>query len=234
VDHRERARDEVTDGGSHGEVTVRVFSGGPFAENGYLLVCTGTKSAILVDPGAGVEGMLAAVESEGLEVELIVLTHAHLDHVDGLGRAKARTGAPVLLHPSDEPLYRSAPTQAQWFGVRIDPLPAIDRPLEDGDVISFGSCSLEVRHAPGHAPGHVILVGDGFALVGDCVFAGSIGRTDLPGGDFTGLMRSIRTRILTLPDETVLYSGHGPETTVGHERIGNPFLASDLGGRGFA
>lgn len=220
--------------GSHGEVTIRAFGGGPFGQNGYLVVCTGTRSAILVDPGAGVDEMLSAVDSEQLAVESIVLTHAHLDHVDGVARAKDRTGASVLLHSADEPLYRSAPTQAHWFGVRIDPLPPIDRHLEDGDRITFGACALEVRFTPGHAPGHVILVGDGFAIVGDCVFAGSIGRTDLPGGDFAELMRSIRARILTLPDETVLYTGHGPETTVGHERVANPFLAGDLGGRGFA
>jgi hydroxyacylglutathione hydrolase len=224
----------VSESKSFGEVTVRAYSGGAFAQNGYLVVCTRTGKAILVDPGAGVDGMLETVATEGVEVELIVLTHAHLDHVDGVGRAKAATGAPVLLHRADESLYRSAPVQAQWFGVSVDPLPQVDRSLQEGDVVSFGDCRLEVRHTPGHAPGHVILVGDGFALVGDCVFNGSIGRTDLPGGDFGQLMQSIRTHILSLPDETVLYSGHGPDTTVGHERATNPFLAGDFGGRGFA
>jgi hydroxyacylglutathione hydrolase len=219
---------------TRGGVTVRAFGGGPFAQNGFLVACAGEGVGILVDPGAGVGEMLAAAEAQGLRIELIVLTHAHLDHVDGVPRAKRETGAPVLLHPDDEPLYRAAPVQAQWFGVHIDPLPPVDRPLAHGDRIRFGGCELEVRHTPGHAPGHVILVGDGVALVGDCVFNGSIGRTDLPGGDFQTLMRSIRAEILTLPEETVLYSGHGPETTVGHERVSNPFLAPNFGGSSFA
>jgi hydroxyacylglutathione hydrolase len=217
-----------------GEATVRGFTGGAFAQNGFLVVCAGTGSGILVDPGAGVGEMLATAAAEDVRIEQIVLTHAHLDHVDGVARAKRETGAPVLLHPDDESIYHAAPKQAQWFGVDFDPLPPVDGPLADGDTVCFGECELRVHHTPGHSPGHVILVGDGFALVGDCVFAGSIGRTDLPGGDFQQLMHSIRSRILTLPDETVLYSGHGPETTVGHERVGNPFLVADLGGRGFA
>jgi hydroxyacylglutathione hydrolase len=217
-----------------GEATVRGFTGGAFAQNGYVVTCTRTSRGILVDPGAGVEQMLQAAERDGVTIELIVLTHAHIDHVDGVARAKRATGAPVLLHRDDEQMYHAAPVQAQWFGVQVEPLPPIDRHLADGDTIRFGECELRVRHTPGHAPGHVILVGDGYALVGDCVFAGSIGRTDLPGGDYQQLMRSIRTHILPLPEETVLYSGHGPETTVGHERVSNPFLAADLGGRGFA
>jgi hydroxyacylglutathione hydrolase len=219
---------------SGGEATVRGFSGGAFAQNGFLVVCTGSQKGILVDPGAAVDQMLATAEREKVQIELIVLTHAHVDHVDGVGRAKGATGAPVLLHPDDEPLYHAAPKQAEWFGVRIDPLPPIDQHLQDGGTVRFGDCELRVHHTPGHSPGHVVLVGDGFALVGDCVFAGSIGRTDLPGGDYQQLMRSIRTHILPLPEETVLYSGHGPETTVGHERISNPFLVADFGGRGFA
>jgi hydroxyacylglutathione hydrolase len=167
-------------------------------------------------------------------VKAIVLTHAHLDHVDGVARAKAATGAPVLLHPDDEPLYRAAPTQAQWFGLEVEAPPPVDGPLEPGGYVEFGECALEVRFTPGHAPGHVVLVGDGFALIGDVVFAGSIGRTDLPGGDFQQLMRSIREQILTLPDETTLYTGHGPATTVGHERVSNPFLAPQFGSGGFA
>jgi hydroxyacylglutathione hydrolase len=213
---------------------VRSFSGGAFAQNGYVVSCAGSGKGVLVDPGAAVGEMLKAVRDQELEIERIVLTHAHLDHVEGVARAKRETGAPVLLHPDDEPLYHAAPTQAQWFGVEIEAPPPVDRHLSAGDRIRFGGCELEVRFTPGHAPGHVILVGDGAALVGDCVFQGSIGRTDLPGGDFQTLMRSIRAEILTLPDETVLYSGHGPETTVGHERATNPFLAPQLGGSSFA
>lgn len=228
-----RNRNREEDLAGNGEMVVRGFTGGAFAQNGYLVRCVASEKAILVDPGAAVEEMLRSAEESGVEIELIVLTHAHLDHVEGLARAKRATGAPVLLHADDLPLFRAAPTQAQWFGVEMEPLPPVDRQMVDAERIRFGECELEVRHTPGHAPGHVILVGSGSALVGDCVFAGSIGRTDLPGGDFQTLMRSIRQRILDLPDETVLYSGHGPETTVGHERATNPFLAPQTGGSRF-
>ncbi|HET8654572.1 MAG TPA: MBL fold metallo-hydrolase [Longimicrobiaceae bacterium] len=217
-----------------GEMTVRCFAGGAFDQNGYLVTCVSSGHAILVDPGAGVAEMLAAVHAAGVQVDAIVLTHAHIDHVEGVARAKRETGAPVYLHLADDALYRAAAAQAQWFGVQLEPPPPADGYLADGDVVRFGGCVLEVRFAPGHAPGHIVLVGDGLALVGDCVFNGSIGRSDLPGGDFQTLMRSIRERILPLPDETILYPGHGPETTVGHERATNPFLAPDTGGSRFA
>jgi hydroxyacylglutathione hydrolase len=218
-----------------GEAVIRSFPGGAFMQNGLVVHCAVTGEGILVDPGATVAEMLRHVEASGIRVRSIVLTHAHLDHVEGVARAKAAfPDAPLLLHPDDEPLYRAAPTQAQWFGVSMDPLPPPEGALSVDRAVEFGECALAVRHAPGHAPGHVVLVGDGFALVGDCVFAGSIGRTDLPGGDFQTLMRSIRGKILTLPEETVLYTGHGAETTVGHERVGNPFLAPGFGGSQFA
>ena len=216
------------------DTIVRGFGGGPFGQNGYVVSCVRSNKGILVDPGASVGDMLKAAREGEIQIEAIVLTHAHIDHIDGVAEAKRETGAPVYLHPADEPLYRQALTQAQWFGVTLDPPPPIDEHLREGTPIRFGECELEVRHTPGHAPGHVILVGDGVALVGDCVFSGSIGRTDLPGGDFQTLMKSIRTHILSLPDETVLYSGHGEETTVGHERVSNPFLAPQLGGSNFA
>jgi len=213
---------------------VSRFGGGDFGENGYVLRCPRTGQVILVDPGATVDAMLAHVEEVHGTVARIVLTHAHIDHVDGVARAKTATGAPIHLHPADEPLYRQAAAQAKWFGVDLDPLPPLDEYLAHGEVLVLGDCRLEVRHTPGHAPGHVILVGLGLAIVGDCVFAGSIGRTDLPGGDFQTLMASIRSHILSLPDDTVLYSGHGPETTVGHERKSNPFLVPHFGGSRFA
>lgn len=219
---------------SNSDTIVRSFTGGAFDQNGLLVWCARSGKALLIDPGAAVEDMLTAARESQLEVVRIVLTHAHLDHVDGLARAKKATGAPILLHQDDMPLYRAAPTQAQWFGIELEALPEIDAFLTEGELIQFGDCELQVLHTPGHAPGHVILVGDGMAIVGDCVFAGSIGRTDLPGGDFQTLMSSIRRRILTLPDETTLYSGHGPETTVGHERATNPFLTQQLGGSSFA
>lgn len=213
---------------------IRAFPGGPFDQNGYLVYCAETREGILVDPGATTPEILAAAREGEVSIRSIVLTHAHLDHVDGVARAKRETGAPILLHADDDELYRAAPVQAEWFGLKMEPLPPVDGRLVEGEAVEFGTCSLSVRHTPGHAPGHVILVGDGYALAGDCVFAGSIGRTDLPGGDFQTLMRSIRTQILTLPDETRLLTGHGPETTVGHERVANPFLTGNYGGSSFA
>ncbi len=216
------------------EMIVRGFTGGAFVQNAYLVTCAETGGGILVDPGAAVGDMLEVVRRDGVEVSAIVLTHAHLDHVEGVAKARRETGAPILLHPADLPLYEAAPEQAQMFGLSIEALPPVDRLIELDEEIAVGDCTLRVREAPGHAPGHIILLGDGLALVGDCVFNGSIGRTDLAGGDLGTLMRSIRAEILTLPEETTLYSGHGPETTVGHERATNPFLVPNLGGSTFA
>jgi hydroxyacylglutathione hydrolase len=227
------AREQEVGMGS-GEMIVRGFAGGAFGENSYLVSCARTGEAIIVDPGAAIGSVLEAASTAGARVGSIVLTHAHIDHVEGLAEAKDRTGAPVSLHRADAQLYGAAPTQAEWFGLRIQPLPPVDRWMEEGDRVEFGDCTFSVLHTPGHAPGHVILVSDGLAIVGDCVFLGSIGRTDLPGGDFQTLMQSIRSRILTLPDETQLYTGHGPETSVGHERATNPFLTPSFGGSTFA
>lgn len=216
-----------------GDVVVQGFTGGAFAENCYLVRCARTDAAIIVDPGAATPQLLAAVRESGARVESIVLTHAHIDHVEGLALAKRETGAPVYLHPADKQWYDAAPMQAEMFGVPIEPLPPVDHPLNEGDTVRFGDVELAVRFAPGHAPGHVILVGEAMAVVGDVVFQGSIGRTDLPGGDFQTLMKSIRSEILTLPDEMVLHTGHGPDTTVGHERASNPFLVPHFGGGQF-
>lgn len=213
---------------------VQGFTAGGFGTNGYLVTCPENSEAILVDPGAAVGQMLAAAGAAGARVVAIVLTHAHIDHIEGVARAKRETGAPIHLHREDESLYRGGSAQAQVFGVGFEQPPPVDEYLRHGEQVRFGGCTLEIRHTPGHAPGHVTLVGDGFALVGDCVFNGSIGRTDLPGGDLETLMKSIRTQILTLPEETVLHSGHGPDTTVGHERRSNPFLVPHFGGSSFA
>lgn len=213
-----------------GEAVVQGFTGGAFGQNCYLVRCARTGAAILVDPGAATPQMLDAARASGARVEAIVLTHAHIDHVEGVARARRDTGAPIYLHPADEQWYQAAPMQAEMFGVPIEPLPPTDHPLAGGDTVRFGEVELAVRFAPGHAPGHVVLVGEAMALVGDVVFQGSIGRTDLPGGDFQTLMRSIRSEILTLPDAMVLHTGHGPDTTVGHERATNPFLVPHFGG----
>ena len=205
------------------------FPVGPLQANAYLAICEETRRCALVDPGGESQRLLAAAADANATVEAILLTHAHLDHVGGVAAAKRETGAPVYLHPADMALYTAAPIQARSFGLEIETPPPPDAELEDGQIIEVGSDRLEVRHTPGHSPGHVSLIGQGFALVGDCVFAGSIGRTDLPGGDYRTLLESIHERLLTLPDETVLYSGHGPATTVGRERQFNPFLTGAVG-----
>jgi hydroxyacylglutathione hydrolase len=207
------------------------FTAGAFGENGYLAICE-SGEAVAVDPGACAARMAAVLHEQGCELAAILLTHAHLDHVEGVARLRAHAEAPIWLHAADRPLYDAVSQQAIAFGLDVEVPPPPDHAFKAGETFRFGSCAFEVRHAPGHAPGHVILysAADGLAFVGDVVFQGSIGRTDLPGGDFQTLMRSIREQVLTLPDETRLLTGHGPETTVRAERVGNPFLVPHYGG----
>jgi hydroxyacylglutathione hydrolase len=214
-------------------VRIRTYTGGDFGENAYLAECEETGATVAIDPGAGAERMVADLEREGGALDAILLTHAHLDHVEGVHTVRAfAPDVPILLHTADLGLYRSLPQQAAMFGLRAEPQPEPTGELTPGERFTFGETGFDIRFTPGHAPGHVILVAadDGFALVGDVVFQGSIGRTDLPGGDFKTLMRSIRDEVLSLPDETVLYPGHGPATTVGAERATNPFLIPHYGG----
>jgi len=205
---------------------VLTFTGGAFVHNTVLVVCADGRSALLVDPGAATPDALAAARARELRVAAILLTHAHLDHVEGVAQAKRETGAPIHLHPLDRPLYDSLFIQAATCGVPFEEQPPPDVDLVPGTNLVFGGSEFEVVFTPGHAPGHVMFVStsEPVAISGDVVFAGSIGRTDLPGGDHRVLMESIRTSVLTLPPETRLYPGHGPETTVGHGRATNPFL----------
>lgn len=197
---------------------------GQFQENCYLLAEAGSTDAVIVDPGEEPELFLATAEREGLQIREIWLTHAHLDHVVGVADIKAATGAPIFLHPADEPLYRNLPQQGLWFGLRLAAPPPIDRQLSHGGSLTLGSTVFQVRHTPGHSAGSVCFITDGIVIGGDVLFQGSIGRTDLPGGNFERLIQSIRDELLPLPDATVVYSGHGPATTVGAERRSNPFL----------
>ncbi len=215
---------------------VETYTGGPFQENGYLAVCSATGKAIVIDPGAWAPRLAGKIREEEIDVAAIVLTHAHLDHVEGVPAIREVTDAPIHLHPTDRPLYDGADRQAAAFGIPFKgPLPPPEKSLGHAQIFRFGQEELRVREAPGHAPGHVILISDAhrLAFVGDVVFMGSIGRTDLPGGDFQQLMASIREEVLSLPDDFRLLTGHGPETTVGQERAGNPFLRPNLRG-GFA
>ncbi len=212
---------------------IRTFTGGGFGENGYLAVCEQSSICVAIDPGGSAPDMAREIEASGLHLQAILLTHAHLDHIEGVNDIRAISPeVPIWLHPDDLGLYRGVVQQAAMFGLRVDAQPEPTDALVPGEAYDFGECTFEVGFAPGHAPGHVVFTAldDGLAIVGDVVFQGSIGRTDLPGGDFQTLMKSIREEILTLPDDTVLYTGHGPPTTVGHERLGNPFLVPHYGG----
>jgi glyoxylase-like metal-dependent hydrolase (beta-lactamase superfamily II) len=202
---------------------VRVPNG-QFLENCYLVIDEASRQCAVIDPGEDADLICRTVAAEGVRSVAIWLTHAHIDHVLGVPRMKAETDAPVFLHPADRPLYDAMPQQALAFGMQAAPLPMPDGSLAHGDVLRVGGLAFEVRHAPGHSPGHVVLVGHGAAFAGDVLFAGSIGRTDLPGGDYETLMASIEREVLSLPDDTIVYPGHGSETTVGRERRTNPFL----------
>jgi hydroxyacylglutathione hydrolase len=215
-------------------IRIQTFPGGDFAENGYLIVCGENGPGIAIDPGADSSFMVQWLNDEGVSLDAIVLTHAHLDHVEGVPELRQLApDVPIYLHEHDRMLYDAVDMQARAFNLEeIGPLPPPTDTLAHGQELVFGACRFEIRHAPGHAPGHVILYlrDESLAFVGDVVFQGSIGRSDLPGGDYHQLMESIRTEVLSLPDDTRLLTGHGPETTVGWERRTNPFIVGLYGG----
>lgn len=202
----------------------------PFAKNGYVLGCERTREAVYVDPGDEVEQLLTVIAEGGFKPRAILLTHAHLDHVSGVGRAKRALQVPIHLHRDDLFLYDQAGIHGRLYGLQIEQPPPVDVYYEGPGPLAFGDYDVFVYHTPGHCPGGVCLqVGrrgqPGRDLfVGDTLFAGSIGRTDLPGGDYETLMRSITDVLYKFGDDARVYSGHGPETTIGHERRTNPFL----------
>jgi hydroxyacylglutathione hydrolase len=202
----------------------------PFYKNGFVIGCEDTGEGVVVDPGDEVEQLLDFASRRRLTITQILLTHAHLDHVTGVARAKAALGVPVWLHQADNFLYQKVVEQGRMFGIEVAPQPPIDRFYEGEGPLRFGRYEVRVLHTPGHCPGGVCLAvsreGQATAtlLVGDTLFAGSIGRADLPGGDMDTLLRSIRDVLFRFPDETVVWSGHGPQTTIGQERRTNPFV----------
>jgi hydroxyacylglutathione hydrolase len=205
------------------------LTNGMFAENCYVVADRDAGEAVLVDPGEEADLFLARLRSERLTLTAIWLTHAHLDHVAGVGAVKDHLDVPVWLHPADRPLYDHAPDQARMLlGSTMPPPPPPDRVIVPGATMRVGTCDFEVRFVPGHSPGSVAFVREGVAIVGDVLFAGSVGRVDLPGGDGPTLMASIRDGLMPLPDETVVYPGHGPETTIGRERVTNPFVTGAI------
>jgi hydroxyacylglutathione hydrolase len=202
----------------------------PFFKNGFVVACEETRRAVLIDPGDEVDELLAIVRERGLTVEQILVTHGHMDHVSGITAARRATGAPVRMHRDDLFLYESAVEQGRMFGYDVDQPAPPDACLEPDARLTFGNLEVTVLHTPGHSPGGVCFVigpagaEDGEVFAGDTLFAGSIGRTDLPRGDYKTLMASIRGALMTLPDERPVHPGHGPRTTIGRERRSNPFL----------
>jgi glyoxylase-like metal-dependent hydrolase (beta-lactamase superfamily II) len=207
----------------------------PFMKNGFVLGCETTREGVVIDPGDDVDLLLVAVEQHALKIGAILLTHAHLDHVTGVARAREVLDVPVWLHAADHFLYQGVVQQGMMFGIQVAPQPPVDRFYEEDQALRFGEYEISVRHTPGHCPGGVALAVNGdprtqgptdrrVLIVGDTLFAGSIGRTDLPGGDLESLLRSIREVLFAFPDGTPVYPGHGEPTTIGHEKRTNPFL----------
>ncbi len=204
------------------------LTNGAFAENCYLVADRPSGDVVIVDPGEEADLFLRRIETEAWTLRAIWLTHAHLDHIAGVARIVRATNVEIYLHPDDRSLYDSVLEQAKWLGVEMEPAPPPNHSLASGDTVTVGDCALTVAHTPGHSPGSVSFIGNGVALVGDVLFAGSVGRVDLPGGDGPTLLNTINQSLMSLPDDTIVYPGHGPATTIGQERMNNPFVTGGI------
>jgi hydroxyacylglutathione hydrolase len=212
-------------------VTLAVFEHrvvGPLACNCYVVGDPATREAVVIDPGDDADGIAASIAGQDLVVVAIVATHAHFDHIVAAGRLRELTGAPFYLHEDDRPLLSWMQTSGRLFlGVELPPPPRVDATVAEGDLLSAGAARLEVVHTPGHSPGSISLVSDEAIFSGDTLFAGSVGRTDLPGGDMQALITAIRTKLFGLPEDVPVHPGHGPATTLGDERRHNPFVGAN-------
>lgn len=207
-------------------IQIQQFPLGPMQTNCYLLGCEQTMQAAIIDPSWDGRNIFAAADDGGWDITHILLTHSHFDHVGGLGQLKEETNAPIYMHPDAVEMLRNAGMSAAMFGLKIPSVPPPDVMIAEGDTIEVGKLQIKVLFTPGHAPGHVSFYLPDYHVLfdGDVLFQQSIGRTDLPGGDHATLMKTIREKFLTLPDETHVLSGHGSPTTIGEERMHNPFL----------
>lgn len=197
---------------------------GQLSANCYIVGCEKTKEAVIIDPGDEVEKIVDVINQKGLHARLILNTHGHIDHCLGIHKLKEILGIDLCMHRDDLFLLEQSVEYAQFFGMKGDLPPKVDRFIEEGDEISFGELKARVIHTPGHTPGGVTFLIEDSAFVGDTIFAGSIGRTDLPGGSYEKIINSIKNKLLTLPPKTKLFTGHGPETTIEKEKATNPFL----------
>ncbi len=192
---------------------LRMLTVGPYMSNCYIVGSELTKEGLVIDPGAEPDAILKVINNLGIKIKLIVATHGHIDHVSAVNRIKEATGAPFAMHEAET-----------VKGGVFEKSPPVDKPLKHGDRIEVGDVRFEVRHTPGHSPGGIVLAGEGIVFSGDTLFQFSIGRTDFPGGSYEQLMTSIFKQLMVLPDETPVYPGHGPDTTIGMERKVNPFV----------
>jgi len=203
---------------------VQEFVLGPLATNSYIVHDENSREAVCIDPADFSPALTDYLDGHDLSLEYIVNTHAHADHAGGNCELKERTGAQLLVHEKEVPILEHIVELGRMFGLRLRPSPAPDRFVKEGDTVTAGNLTLHVLDTPGHSPGSISLYADNVVFVGDLLFAGSVGRTDLPGGSWPALLESIKHKILPLGDDTVVYNGHGPSTTVGRERLHNPYL----------
>ena len=215
----------MTEGRKSALMIIRSMPLGPLQANCFVVGCEATRQAAVIDPGGHAERVLSALQKDNLDLAAIINTHAHFDHVGANKALKEATGAPLMIHGLDAPMLARASEAAAAWGLRAEASPVPDRLLEDGDIIDCGNLRFKVIHTPGHSPGGSCyhIAEEKALFVGDTLFAGSIGRTDLPGGDYDTLITSIQTKLFILPDDTIVYNGHMEDTTIGEEKRSNPF-----------
>lgn len=203
---------------------IETITVGAFAMNCYLLSDPDTSEAIYIDPGAEAERLIEKVTDAGVRLKYIINTHCHIDHAAEVKRVQQHFDVPYYIHEEELPLLKMLPEQGEMFGMPIAGIPSVDSYLKDGDLIEFGTVKGIILHTPGHSPGGISLLFNQNVFVGDCLFLDSIGRTDLHKGDYEQLITSIKTKLLTLDEQNRVYPGHGPSTTIGREKLHNPFL----------